>query len=169
MARIKHAVATRRRKKRVLKQAKGQFGHRSRRYKQAKISVVKGLTYAFRDRKVRKREFKRLWIIRINAACQESGIQYSRFIKGLNDAKVEINRKVLAELAVNQPNAFKKLVKIAQGEQQTAPKSKEVKAEAKTETKSSKKTETKTTKATKAKAATKETKTAKAQKSKSEK
>lgn len=114
MVRIKTSVASHRRKKRVLKEAKGQFGHRSRRYLQAKRSVIKGLVYEYRDRKVKKREFKRLWIIRINAACQESGIKYSRFIKGLTDAKVEVNRKVIAELAVSSPDAFKKLVTIAQ-------------------------------------------------------
>lgn len=113
MVRIKTSVASHRRKKRVLKAAKGFFGQRSRRYLQAKRTVIKGLVYEYRDRKVKKREFKRLWIIRINAACQESDIKYSRFIKGLADAKVEINRKVIAELAVSSPSAFKKLVSIA--------------------------------------------------------
>jgi len=113
MVRIKTSVASHRRKKRVLKAAKGYFGQRSRRYLQAKRTVIKGLVYEYRDRKVKKREFKRLWIIRINAACQESDIKYSRFIKGLADAKVEINRKVIAELAVSSPSAFKKLVSIA--------------------------------------------------------
>lgn len=113
MVRIKTSVASHRRKKRVLKAAKGFFGQRSRRYLQAKRTVIKGLVYEYRDRKVKKREFKRLWIIRINAACQESDIKYSRFIKGLVDAKVEINRKVIAELAVSSPSAFKKLVSIA--------------------------------------------------------
>ena len=74
---------------------------------------MKGLTYAYRDRKVKKREFKRLWIIRINAACQESGITYSRFINGLKKAKVNIDRKVLSDLAVSSPAAFKKLVKLS--------------------------------------------------------
>lgn len=117
MVRIKSAVTAHKRKKRVLKSAKGQFGQRSRRYRQAKRSVVKGLTYAFRDRKVNKREFKRLWIIRINAACQESGITYSRFMNGLKKAKVEINRKALSELAVSSPAAFKKLVKLSKDSQ----------------------------------------------------
>ncbi len=114
MVRVRGTIATKKRKKRVLKQAKGQFGHRSKRYQQAIRSVVKGMTYAFRDRKVKKRKFKSLWIIRINAACQEEGILYSRFIHGLKDAKVEINRKVMADLAVNAPAAFKKLVKVSQ-------------------------------------------------------
>ncbi len=113
MGRIKAAVSSKRRKKRVLKQAKGQFGHRSKRYSQAKKSVVKGLTYAFRDRKVKKREFKRLWIVRINAACRESGVSYSRFIEGLTKQGVAINRKILADLAISSPAAFRKLVKEA--------------------------------------------------------
>ena len=114
MVRIKHSVSTHKRKKRVLKQTKGQFGHRSRRFRQAIRSLTKGLVYAYRDRKVKKGEFKRLWITRINAACRESGIQYSRFIRGLANAKIEINRKMLADLVIHQPEAFKQLVKIAQ-------------------------------------------------------
>ena len=114
MVRVKHSVATKKRKKRVLKAAKGQFGHKSKRYLQAKRSVVKGLTYEFRDRKVKKREFRRLWIIRINAACQEHGVMYSRFINGLVKAEVGLNRKVISELAISSPAAFKELVKIAQ-------------------------------------------------------
>jgi len=114
MVRIKSAVSSRRRKKRVLKKAKGQFAQRSKRYQQAKRSIIKGMAYAYRDRKVKKREFKRLWIIRINAACRDAGISYSRFIKGLIDASVEIDRKMLADLAVSAPDAFKELVKVAQ-------------------------------------------------------
>ena len=113
MVRIKTSVASHRRKKRVLKEAKGQFGQRSRRYSQAKRSVIKGLIYEYRDRKVKKRQFRSLWIIRINAACQEAGIQYSRFMKGLSDANIGLNRKVLAELAVTAPDAFQELVKVA--------------------------------------------------------
>jgi len=113
MVRVRHAVATRKRKKRVLKKAKGQFGHRSKRYKQAKNSVIKGATYAYRDRRVKKREIKNLWVARINAACRENDISYSRFIKGLKEAQVEVNRKMLAELAVSSPSAFKKLIKLA--------------------------------------------------------
>ena len=117
MVRIKHSVATHKRKKRVLKQTKGQFGHRKNRFRQAIKSLTRGLVYAYRDRKVKKGEFKRLWITRINAACRESGIQYSRFIHGLANAKVEINRKMLADLAVHSPEIFKELVKVAQDAQ----------------------------------------------------
>lgn len=113
MVRVKSCVTAHARKKAVLKDAKGQFGHRSKRYQQAKRSVVKGLTYAFRDRKCKKREFRRLWIIRISAACKEEGILYSRFIKGLVDANIEINRKVISELAIHSPEAFRQLVEAA--------------------------------------------------------
>ena len=90
MARIKHAVSTRRRKKRVLKRAKGQFGHRSKRFSQAKRSLLKSLSYADRDHKVNKRDYRRLWIVRIKAACEANDILYSRFMKGLKEAKVEL-------------------------------------------------------------------------------
>jgi large subunit ribosomal protein L20 len=131
MPRVKGTVAAQRRKRKYIKAAKGQFGHRKSRFIQARRSVVKGLQYAFRDRRVKKREFRSLWIIRINAACRESGISYSRFIKGLTDAKIEINRKVIADLAVNSPVAFKKLVKIAKdGKSETVAEVKETKKEA---------------------------------------
>lgn len=113
MVRIKHSVSTHRRKKRVLKRAKGQFGQRSRRYQQARRSLAKGMTYAYRDRKVKKREIKNVWIIRINAACRESGMMYSRFMKGLSAANIQINRKMLADLAVNSPAVFDRLVQTA--------------------------------------------------------
>jgi large subunit ribosomal protein L20 len=122
MVRVRSAVSAQKRKKRVLKKAKGQFGHRSTRYRQAKRSVIKGLTYAYRDRKVKKREFKRLWIIRINAACQEIGVTYSRFMNGLKKANIDIDRKVLSELAITSPGAFKKLVKISKESLSEAPK-----------------------------------------------
>ena len=128
MVRIKHSVASHKRKKRVLKQTRGQFGHRSRRFRQAIKSLTKGLTYSYRDRKVKKGEFKRLWIIRINAACRESGIAYSRFIRGLANSKVEINRKMLADLAVHSPETFKELVKIAQNGIKEKPATKPAKA-----------------------------------------
>lgn len=121
MVRVRSSIAAQKRKKRVVKQAKGQFGHRSKRYRQAKRSIIKGLTYAYRDRKVRKREFKRLWIIRINAACQEADISYSRFINGLRRAKIEIDRKILSDLAISSPAAFKKLVKVSKENIQIAP------------------------------------------------
>ena len=113
MARIKHSVSTHRRKKRLLKRAKGQFAQRSKRYQQARRTVVRGLVYAYRDRRVRKREIKSLWIIRINAACREQGIPYSRFMNGLKNAKVGVDRKMLAEMAVNSPETFKKLVELS--------------------------------------------------------
>ncbi len=125
MVRVRSAVTAQKRKKRVLKKAKGQFGHRSTRYRQAKRSVIKGLTYAYRDRKVKKREFKRLWIIRINAACQEAGLTYSRFINGLKRPNIEIDRKVLSELAISSPAAFKKLVKLSKETLGTKPEAKE--------------------------------------------
>ena len=113
MVRVSGAVAAQKRKKKVLKQAKGQFGHRSKRYRQAAKSVIKGLVYQYRDRKVKKREFRSLWIIRINAACKEQGISYSRFIDGLTKAKVDVNRKMIADLAIHSPESFEKLVQTA--------------------------------------------------------
>ena len=112
MVRVRHAVSTHKRKKRVLKQTKGQFAQKSTRYRQAKRSLIKGRTYAFRDRKVKKREFRALWIVRINAACQEAGITYSRFMKGIKQAKISVDRKMIAELAVSSPDAFQKLVEM---------------------------------------------------------
>ena|SRR3989338_6921853 len=113
MVRIKHAVSTRRRKKRLLKQAKGHYGQRSKRYQQAKRSLMKSMAYAYRDRRVKKRDFKRLWITRISAACRQAGTNYSRFIKGLAKANIAINRKMLADLAVRSPDTFKKLIELA--------------------------------------------------------
>lgn len=113
MPRVIHSVASKKRKKRVLKRAKGFFAQKHKRFGQAKRAVIKALVYQYRDRKVRKGEFKRLWIVRLNAACREAGLSYSRFIKGLKTAKVEINRKVLADLAINAPDAFNKLVDVA--------------------------------------------------------
>ena len=113
MVKIKSAVARKKRRSRVLKMAKGSYAHRSKHFTQAKRTVMRGMVYSYRDRKVRKREFRSLWIIRINAACRDSGIAYSRFIKGLADAKIAINRKMLAEMAVSSPEAFLKLVEIA--------------------------------------------------------
>lgn len=115
MARVKHSISTRRRKKKVMKAAKGQYGDRSRRYRMAKESVARALSYATRDRKVKKREFRALWTVRINAACRPLGITYSRLIAGLKKANVVVNRKMLAELAVNDEAAFVKLVEAAKG------------------------------------------------------
>ena len=113
MVRVRHAATTHKRKKRVLKQTKGQFAQKHNRYRQAKRSLIKGLTYAFRDRKAKTRQFRRLWIVRVNAACQAAGISYSRFINGLKKSKVAVNRKIIADLAVNSPDAFQKLVELA--------------------------------------------------------
>jgi large subunit ribosomal protein L20 len=113
MAKVKHAVATKRHRKRVLKAAEGQWGGRSRFYRRAKESVAKGMMYAYRDRKARKREFRALWIARINAACREHGLSYSRFINGLAKAKIMMDRKILSELAVSDKKAFGKLVEMA--------------------------------------------------------
>ncbi|MDD4939265.1 MAG: 50S ribosomal protein L20 [Candidatus Omnitrophica bacterium] len=113
MAKIKHSVATRRRKKRTLKKAKGFWGDRSKQYRQARRALMHALVYSYRDRKVKKREFRRLWIARINAACRQAGITYSAFMNGLKKAKVGLDRKVLADLAVKDTHAFKKLIEIA--------------------------------------------------------
>ncbi len=115
MARVKHSVSTRARKRKVLKAAKGQFGDRSRRYRLAKESVARALRYASRDRKVRKREFRSLWISRINAACRQEGLTYSALISGLKKAKVTLDRKIIADIAVRDNATFKKLIEIARG------------------------------------------------------
>lgn len=127
MARIKHATYTHRRKKRVLKQTKGQFSHRRRRFKQAIRSLIKGMQYAYRDRKTKKRVFRNLWIVRVNAACREAGMTYSRFVQGLKLANIAIDRRILAELAVSSPEAFKKLVAAAQKAEGSAPAKKHTK------------------------------------------
>jgi len=115
MAKVKHSVATRRRKKRVLKQAEGYWGDRSKQFQQARRAVMHALVYQFRDRKNRKRDFRRLWISRLNAACRSSGIKYSLFINGLKKAQVGLDRKVLSDLAIRDQKAFEELVKIAKG------------------------------------------------------
>lgn len=115
MAKVKHSVATRRRKKRLLKKAKGFWGDRSKQYQQARRALMHALVYAYRDRRVKKREFRRLWIARINAACRAQGITYSAFMNGLKKVKVGLDRKILADLAVKDSHAFKKLVEIAKG------------------------------------------------------
>lgn len=113
MARVKHATASRRRRKRVLRKAKGQYGARSRLYRTAKESVARAMAYSYRDRRVKKRTFRRLWIARINAACREHAISYSKFIQGLKRAKTALDRKVLAEIAVRDKLGFGKLVELA--------------------------------------------------------
>ena len=115
MAKVKHSVATHKRKKRLLKKAKGFWGDRSKQYQQARRALMHALVYAYRDRRVKKREFRGLWIARINAACRGCGITYSKFMNGLKKAKVGLDRKVLADMAVKDEQAFKKLVEIAKG------------------------------------------------------
>jgi large subunit ribosomal protein L20 len=100
----------------VLKAAKGYVGARSKLYRTARNAVTKARQYAYRDRRVRKRDFRRLWIVRINAACRQHGIPYNRFIAGMKQARIEIDRKNLAALAVSQPDVFAKLVEIAKAE-----------------------------------------------------
>ncbi len=113
MSKVKHAVATKRRKKRVLNAAEGQWGGRHRFYKRAKESVAKGMWYSYRDRKAKKGDFRTLWIARVNAACRENGMSYSKFIQGLKKAKIIIDRKILSELAVSDNQAFGKLIELA--------------------------------------------------------
>ena len=114
MPRVSHAVATKKRKKKVLKQAKGYWGGRSRLFRTAREAVDRAQVYAYRDRRQRKRDFRRLWIIRINAAARLNGISYSQLVHGLDKAGIEINRKVLADLAVRDPEAFTAVVEEAQ-------------------------------------------------------
>ena len=116
MARIKVGVTAHRRHKKILKMAKGYRGTRSRLFKKANESVMKALFYARRDRRAKKREFRKLWIARINAASRANGMSYSRFIYGLNKANVIVDRKMLADLAVNDAAAFAKLVEVAKAQ-----------------------------------------------------
>ena len=113
MSRATNAVARKRRKKKVLKQAKGYFGSRSRRYKVAKEQVMHSGRYAYNDRKDRKGQFRRLWITRIGAACRQNESTYSQFIHGLSKAGIEVDRKILADMAVHDPAAFSNLVQAA--------------------------------------------------------
>ena len=113
MARVRNGVVTKARHKKVLKEARGYFGSKHRLYKSAKEQLMHAGVYAYRDRRQKKREFRKLWIVRINAACRENEISYSRFIEGLNKAGVEVNRKMLSEIAINDPKAFSKLVEVA--------------------------------------------------------
>ena len=113
MARVKNGVVTKARHKKVLKEASGYFGSKHRLYKSAKEQLMHAGQYAYRDRRQKKRDFRKLWIVRINAECRLNDISYSRFIEGLNKAGVEVNRKMLSEIAINDKEAFKKLVEIA--------------------------------------------------------
>ena len=161
MARVKNGAVTKARHKKVLKEAKGYFGSKHRLYKTAKEQLMHSGQYAFRDRKQKKRDFRKLWITRINAACRLNDISYSRFIEGLNKAGVEVNRKMLSEIAINDAKAFSELVKVAKdgkagkikpatevtGNEVTigAAKKTTVKKETKVEVKEEKKEEKKTT------------------------
>ena len=111
--RVKGGTIHRARRKKALKQAKGYFGSKHRLYKTAKEQVMHSGAYAYRDRRNRKRDFRKLWITRINAACRLNDISYSKFIDGLNKANVEVNRKMLSEIAIDDPKAFAELVKVA--------------------------------------------------------
>ena len=110
MARVKGGVRTRARHKKILKLAKGYFGAKSKLYRTANEAVMKSLSYAYRDRKQKKREFRKLWIARINAAARMNGLSYSKFMNALKKAGINLNRKVLAGMAVNDANGFKMLV-----------------------------------------------------------
>ncbi|MDA2959709.1 MAG: 50S ribosomal protein L20 [Actinomycetota bacterium] len=110
MARVKRSVTARQRHKKVLKKARGYYGNKSRSFRAANEQVMRSGQFAFRDRRARKGEFRRLWIQRINAACRQNDMSYSRFIAGLNAAGIEVDRKILADLAVSDPAAFTQLV-----------------------------------------------------------
>ncbi len=136
MTRVKNSVATRARRKKVLKKAEGYFGSKHRLYKTAHEQVMHSERYAYRDRKQTKRNFRKLWITRINAECRVNDISYSRFIDGLKKAGVEVNRKMLSELAISDKEAFKTLVEIAKtGKIENKPVKKETKKETTKETK----------------------------------
>ena len=113
MPRATNAVARKRRKKKVLDRAKGYYGRKHSSYRLANEQVMRSDAYAYRDRRNRKREFRRLWIIRINAAARKEGMSYSQFMHGLQEAGVEVNRKVLADIAVKDPEGFRRFVELA--------------------------------------------------------
>lgn len=113
MARVKRGVTNHARHKKVLKQAKGYYGRKSKLFKVANQAVMKSLTYAYRDRRQKKRDFRRLWITRINAACRLNGLSYSRFMNGLKKTGIELDRKVLADIAITDPAGFTSLCESA--------------------------------------------------------
>ncbi|WP_339060009.1 50S ribosomal protein L20 [Tepidibacillus marianensis] len=115
MPRVKGGIVSRRRRKKVLRLARGYFGSKHRLFKSANAQVMKSLLYAYRDRRQRKRDFRKLWIARINAAARMNGLSYSKFMYGLKVAGVDMNRKVLADLAVNDAKAFSDLAQLAKG------------------------------------------------------
>ena len=112
MPRTKHSVASHKRKKKVLKEAKGFTGGRGKLFRSAQEAVNRALSYAYRDRRARKRDFRKLWIARINAAARLNGLSYSRFMNGLKKSEIEINRKMLSEIAINDAEGFSKLAEI---------------------------------------------------------
>ncbi|NLV87743.1 MAG: 50S ribosomal protein L20 [Tissierellia bacterium] len=116
MARVKRAVNAKKRHKKILKQAKGYYGAKSKLFRVANQAVMKSLNYAYIGRKQRKRDFRKLWITRINAAARLNGMSYSKFINGLKKANIQINRKMLSEMAIHDPEGFAKLVEIAKGQ-----------------------------------------------------
>jgi len=113
MARVKRGTKARRRRKKILKMAKGYYGAKSKLFRPANQAVMKSLHYAYRDRRARKRDFRKLWITRINAAARKDGLSYSRFMNGLKLANIDIDRKMLADMAVRDENSFSELVDIA--------------------------------------------------------
>ncbi len=113
MARVKTGIVRRRRHKKILKQAKGFYSGRRKHFRKAKEQLERSLVYAYRDRRNKKRDFRRLWIVRINAACRLNDISYSRFINALNKANIQLDRKILADMAMNDPQAFAIVVKQA--------------------------------------------------------
>jgi large subunit ribosomal protein L20 len=115
MPRVKTGVVRRRRHKKILKMAKGFYSGRRKHFRKAKEQVEHSLVYAYRDRRQKKRDFRRLWIVRINAACRLNGINYSRFMNGLKVANIALDRKILADMAMNDSSAFKTLVEAAKG------------------------------------------------------
>ena len=115
MPRVKRGTRARKRRKRILKQAKGFWGRRSRIFRTAKEAVDRALRYSYRDRRVRKREFRRLWITRINAAARANELSYSRLIKGMKNSQIALDRKILAELAVEDPVGFSEVARLAKG------------------------------------------------------
>ena len=115
MARVKGAMMTRKRRNKILKMAKGYWGSKSKHYKMANQAMMKSLTYAYTGRRLKKRDFRSLWITRISAACKANGMNYSTFMHGLKLADIQIDRKMLSELAVNDKAAFAQLVELAKG------------------------------------------------------
>ena len=115
MARVKRAMMTRKRRNKILKMAKGYWGSKSKHYKMANQAMMNSLTYAYTGRRLKKRDFRRLWITRISAACKANGMNYSTFMHGLKLADIQIDRKMLSELAVNDKAAFAQLIELAKG------------------------------------------------------